>query len=322
MLGHENQLALRDRVNGSREAAPTLYLAGPGFSGNAVDGPDDAARRVREQVEAGWDLLKIFPGLSMEEYEGLAQVADELGIRFAGHVPEDVGLVRALELGQETFDHIDGYIAYLDGFDRPLDEARLAEAVRLTRDAGAWIVPTMVVWETLFGAPNPDELLTYDGIAYLPPNIAEAWITSRRNYVANPAFNAEAARIHMANRKILLKALADGGVNLLFGTDATQQFNVPGFAVYREIQAMAEAGISPYDIFHSGSAMVGRYFAAKDVFGTIEPGRRADLVLLDANPLDNPDHFRRQAGVMVRGRWMDAAEIQDRLATIAGRHGG
>ncbi len=322
MLGHEGQLALRDRVNTGREAAPTLYLAGPGFSGNAVDGPEDAARRVREQHAAGWDLLKIFPGLSMEEYEGLAKAAKELNMPFAGHVPEEVGLLAALELGQQTFDHIDGYIAYLDGFDQPLDEARLAEAVRLTREAGAWIVPTMVVWETLFGAPDPEELLTYDGLEYLPRDVVEGWITSRRNYVTNPGFDAEAARIHMANRVRLLKALADGDVNLLFGTDAPQQFNVPGFAVYREIRAMAEAGISPYEIFHSGSAMVGRYFADKDLFGAIAPGQRADLVLLEANPLDNPDHFRLQAGVMVRGRWMDAAEIRARLDAIAARHGG
>jgi len=137
MLGAPGQLELREKAKTGEILSPTLYLAGPSFSGNSINSPQEAAERVRQQKKEGWDLLKVHPGLTREEYDAMARTARELGIRFAGHVPSDVGLLHAIEMGQETFDHIDGYIEYLDGDKRPLDKAKLAEAVRRTREAHA-----------------------------------------------------------------------------------------------------------------------------------------------------------------------------------------
>uniref|UniRef100_UPI000A8458BE amidohydrolase family protein n=1 Tax=Rhodothermus marinus TaxID=29549 RepID=UPI000A8458BE len=151
MLGDPAQLDLRTRINRGELVGPTLYLAGPPFSGNSVTSPAQAVEMVRRQKAEGWDLLKVLPGLSREVYDAMARTAHEVGIRFAGHVPEAVGLRHALEMGQETFDHLDGFIAYLDAFDKSIDEARLQEIVRLTREAQAWVVPTMALWEVLMG---------------------------------------------------------------------------------------------------------------------------------------------------------------------------
>jgi imidazolonepropionase-like amidohydrolase len=114
--------------------------------------------------------------------------------------------------------------------------------------------------------------------------------------------------------------LHEGGVNILMGTDAPQQFSVPGFSLHRELLRMREAAMSPYDILKSGTVNVGQYFAKQDAFGTIESGKRADLVLVDANPLTDIANVAKISGVMVRGRWLDRAALDAGLAKIEAKH--
>ena len=101
------------------------------------------------------------------------------------------------------------------------------------------------------------------------------------------------------------------------GTDAPQQFSVPGFSLHRELGHMSRAGMSPFAILASGTRSVGEYFRAQDRFGTVAPGQRADLVLLQANPLADVANVSRIAGVMARGRWLPREEIDAGLERIA-----
>ena len=105
------------------------------------------------------------------------------------------------------------------------------------------------------------------------------------------------------------------------GTDSPQMFSVPGFSLHREIAAMAEAGMSPYEILVSGTRNVGDYFQRYDSFGTVAAGRRADLILTNSNPLDDVANIADRAGVMVRGAWKSEAEIREGLAAIADSFG-
>lgn len=198
MLGAPNQLELRDKANRGELVSPTLYLAGPSFNGNSVNSPEQAVSMARQQKQEGWDLLKVHPGLTRDEYDAMAKTAKEVGIRFAGHVPADVRIIHALEMGQETIDH-----------------------------------------------------------------------------------------------------------------------SVPGFSIHREMAHMVKCGFTPYQIIHSGTKNVGDYFKSKDNFGTIEAGKRADLILVEANPLKDVANVAKRAGVMLRGQWLPESEIRKRLDGIA-----
>ena len=101
------------------------------------------------------------------------------------------------------------------------------------------------------------------------------------------------------------------------GTDAPQQFSVPGFSIHLELQRMAEAGMTPYEIYRTGSVAVGEYFKDQDTFGLIAEGHRADMILLNGNPLDGVDQIKNRSGVMVRGVWLSENDIQSRLAEIS-----
>lgn len=320
MLGFEGQLELKEQVLAGNMQGPTLYLAGPSFNGNSISSPEQAEQKVRTQNEQGWDLLKVHPGLTREEYDAMARTAHEVGIPFGGHIPEDVGLVHALEMGQQTIDHLDGYIAFLDAEDRPVDKEKLEEAVRRSKEAGVWVVPTMALWETLIGSADYDRMRQYPEIRYMPEVVVNNWnkfITQTEN---NTADNREQTGIHAQNRLDLLKALNDGDVPVLMGTDAPQIYSVPGFSIHRELAVMKQSGMSNYDILQSGTFNVGMYFKDTDAFGTVTPGQRADLLLLQGNPLDDLEHLKNYSGIMVRGQWLSKEEINSRLDEISSRY--
>ncbi|HEX6042219.1 amidohydrolase family protein [Longimicrobium sp.] len=320
MLGADGQLDLRRRTSRGELWGPTLYLAGPSFNGNSVNSPEQAVRMVREQRAAGWDLLKVHPGLTRPEYDAMARTAAEEGIRFGGHVPEDVGLMHALRMGQETFDHVDGYVEYAGGAEGPMDAVKLDSAIRVTREAGAWVVPTMALWEVLYTTLPLDSLLAFPELRYTSTQSLQQWINGYNQRRAAAGFDLETARRAIAARQQVLAALHRGGAGILMGTDAPQQFSVPGFSLHREFPRMRAAGMSPYEILVTGTRNVGQYFQRQDAFGTIAVGRRADLLLLDADPLAHEANLQRIAGVMARGRWLPASEIRTRLDAIAARN--
>ncbi len=324
MLGQSGHLELRAKTATGEILGPTLYLAGPSFSGGSIDSPAHAEQRVRQQKEEGWDLLKIHPGLTIDEYDTMARTAWEVGMRFSGHVPADVGIVHAIKMGQETFDHLDGYLEQINATDRPIDEALLAELVQMTKDAGAWVVPTMVLWEHVVGLGDVEAQRRWPEMRYWPaqprPGVPaiQNWVQRQTNLRNSADWNETAARQLATNRKQLLRALNDGGVKILMGTDSPQVFSIPGFSIHREMQAMVEAGMTPYEILESGTKNVGEYFQRQDAFGTVAVGKRADLILVNGNPLEDVSNVADRSGVMVRGRWFAESEIQERLEAIAG----
>ena len=320
MLGFPGQLEWREKARRGDFIAPNLYLAGPSFTGSGPDATrttQQAIDRVRAQKTEGWDLLKVHPGLKLEVYDAMAKTAKEVGMEFSGHIPAAVGLVRAIERGQTTVDHLDGYIEHLNARNAPIDPNALDAIVRKTRDSHTWVVPTMVLWETILGSAELDELVAFPELQYMPRQMVENWKTIYDRKVSAWTFNARQAKRIAANRKVLLKALADGGVNIIFGTDAPQQFSVPGFSIHREMRAMQEAGMSNFAILQSATKNVGDYCKERDTFGTVAAGQRADLVLLNGNPIQDLGNVAQRAGVMVRRKWIAEPEIQARLAKIA-----
>ncbi len=332
MLGAPHHLDLRAKAELGDIVAPRLYLSGPSFNGNSVSSPEAARRMVAEQKAAGYDFLKIHPGLDRPRYDAMVEAASAAGIAFGGHVPDAVGIGRALAAGQATIDHLDGYMSLLVeegaeadpgffGYDlvSSADERLIPEAVGRIRDAGVWSVPTESLIRHVL-LPDPDNRLgVREELRYVPRQMRESWFAARTQLQAGPDYGAEQARRFVAIRGRLIKALSDGGAGLLLGSDAPQWFNVPGFSMHRELAILVDAGLTPFAALATGTRNVGR-FLGDERHGIIAEGARADLILLDANPLDDVANLQRRAGVMLNGRWLDEKQIQAGLAEIAARY--
>ena len=314
MLGYPNQLELKDKVNSGELIGPNLYLAGPSFNGNTVSSPAQARERVKQQKDEGWDLLKVHPGLTRPEYDAMAETANEIGIHFGGHVPQDVGIVHAIEKGQLTMDHIDGYIAYLYSFEKQEREQKMADIIQKSKEAGVWIVPTQALWETIIGAADYEAMKQYDELKYIPEAVKQNYFNFSENPQTGYAMGDPQAQAEL--RRKLLEEMNDAGVKILMGTDAPQLFSVPGFSIHRELPLMKEANMTNYEIIESGTKNVGKYFADWDDFGTIAKGQRADLILVDGNPLEDLSAIQNHSGVMVRGTWYSREMIDKKLAEI------
>jgi imidazolonepropionase-like amidohydrolase len=313
MQGHPQQLTLRENAKKDLVVSPNLYLAGPVFNDQNIGSPQHAIDKVREQKEEGWDLIKVHEGLTVEEYDAMARTAKEVGMRFGGHVPDAVGLVHAIDMGQETFEHMDGYLEYLGGDKGPIDEKKLAAIVKKSKAAGVWVVPTSALWAVVYNGIPLETLKAYPELKYVPAGAVATWA---KLYEGRAKETAAVSKNLLANRQRLLSALYKGGVKILMGSDAPQQFTLPGFSLQRELLYMRDAGMSPYEILKSGTVSPGRYFAKQDSFGTIETGKRADLVLLNANPLSDIRNVSKIKGVMVRGKWFSREDLDERLAKI------
>lgn len=330
MLGNPSHLELRRQIEDGTRLGPTIYAAGPAFRNTPGLTPEAARARVREQHAAGFDLLKILEGLSVDVYDAIAEEARQTGIPFGGHIPNEVGLLHALAEGQGSVDHMDNFLEALESDDSPIrnaepairsrdlglhaDESKIPSLVGATKIAGASVVPTLALWET-FNADRPVEhYSSLDELKYMPEGIVNAWVESQagRRERLNPESGSRVIEI----RRKLLKALQEEGARIVFGTDAPQIFSVPGFSIHREMRIMADAGLTPFEILASGTRNAAEHFGSNK-FGTVEVGRRGDLLLLDANPLDDVGNVARRAGVMVRGRWMPESEIQAGLAELA-----
>jgi hypothetical protein len=313
MLGYPNHLAVRRQVDSGKMLGPALFLAGPGLAGESVSSPEEGVRQVVRQHSEGWDMVKILPGLTRPEYDAIMSTARRLGVRTGGHVPADVGIEYALKSGQETIEHLDGYDSVL-GFGKPMPEELLKRLALETREAGAWSTPTLVIVRFALGLDSFRSALARPELEYLPRFQVDEWTRLYNDTVSKGLPAAAKARAVQDNRNRLLKALNDVGAGILLGSDSPNLFEVPGFAILDELEAMQAAGLSPYDVLLSGTRRVGEYL--RQNVGTVTVGARADLILLEANPLQNVANVRTQSGVVLRGTWLPRTELQHRLQAI------
>ena len=328
MLGRPSHLQLRQQLLDGDVFGPQLITSGPSMNGNSVSGATDGVRQVRAQHEAGYDFIKIHPGLSSNEFFAIANAANELGIPFAGHVPVAVGVDKALGAGMATIDHLDGYLAALMPADSDasggyggffdvlladqLVEERIAEIAARTAASSTWNVPTESLFEHRVSEVTVAELSNRSEMRYMPNETVQRWAQTKERQESEAGFSSDLAARAIELRRKLIMALHEAGAGLLLGSDAPQVFNVPGFSLHHELHFLVESGLTPFEAIATGTTAVAKFLGTNA--GSIEIGRTADLVLLDADPLADISNTRRVHGVMLRGAWHSSRDLESRLS--------
>lgn len=334
MLGHPSHLELREKAKIGEITSPRIFTSSPSLNGNSVTSKEEAISKVTAYQKAGYDFLKIHPGIQLEVFDQIVSTANEVGIEFAGHVPVDVGIRHALKSRYASIDHVDGFLEGLvpetanvkpdqNGFFgynfTPLaDTTRIDELVHMSKENKVWIVPTQSLFTRWFAPTDGEELLAQPEMQYMTKETLDEWRTRKeRSTGSDTGFDTDQWEQFDAIRRQLIKKLQDGGHGMLLGSDAPQLFNVPGFSIHHEIDAMEDAGLTRLEILQSGTINPAVYFGMEDEFGEIKEGLEADLIILDANPLEYLDALQQISGVMRQGKWHSKEAIDQRLGEIA-----
>jgi hypothetical protein len=196
-----------------------------------------------------------------------------------------------------------------------VDTTKLPALAAETRRLGVWNGLTLFLFQRIVGPASVEALAAEPEMRYVPRKTLDAWSGMLRQVRASPDGAAGAPR-YLALRDQIARALHAAGAGLFVSSDSPQFFMVPGFATHQEMEAMAHAGLPAYAVLEAATRNPATYLGRTAEHGTVAAGRRADLLLLDADPLADVRNTRRIAGVMVRGRWLPAPELARMLAAV------
>lgn len=315
-MGGVTPLALetRDDVAAGRRLGPRIVAAGPIVDGPnpvqagisvAVDSPERARAVVDSLADLGVDFIKVYTLLPRDAYYALMAEAAARGLPAAGHVPAAVTPAEAANAGQRSVEHMRDEIA---PFCRPADPDACAPAFEAFRRNHTWQVPTLV--ELRAKATMDDTAFVADPmLAAMPATVRADWLGGRAAKMRRPASYWTEKRAYWADELWLAGRIASAGIPILAGTDAGASFSYPGRSLHEELELLVRAGLAPLDALRAATLEPARYLEAADSLGTVEAGRVADLVLLDANPIDAIGNTRRIRAVVRGGTVLDRAAL-------------
>jgi len=328
-------MELRDRIRGGYLPGPTVLTAsiayGPddGVAGHqTVRTYEDGRRHVRESRAAGYDLIKVYNSVPAAAFDGIVDQAREDGFSVAGHIPRSLGLSSALSRGMSTVSHANQF--WCGYFDCSVKPSRVQSAISLLRAYESTVQSTLYLNETFtdiycWDKAALDKFLAQPEMKYVHPLVLDHW---RRQAAGAGSSGCRKNDAEPGYRFIqeYSRAFYRAGVPFVLGTDSPPVFGVPGFSLLEELRvASATLEIGPYDALvlatRNAGDFVQRSMPDAEPFGTVEPGMRADLLLLEGNPLQSLGNLRRKVGVMARGRWYPEDELQERLTRVAREYG-
>ena len=319
MHGEPEMLPLRDQIARGDTVGPRLVVGSP-----RLDGPEgdpfvrvvrtaaEAVAVVNEMKSTGYDFIKVYSELDQSTYDAIIDRSHQLGLRVDGHLPRSLPLEHGLH-GQDHIAHMEEF-AY---FAKKFDADEIAEFTRLTRQAGIGVTPTLIVFKNVLRSVSAlDDFLASDDMRYADPFILYSCLPKNNGYLS-PHFQEPKTRERLAKYFEFMKKLTlsfhNAGVPMSVGTDARAACTVPGVSFHEEMDELIGAGLSTPDVLRMATLEGAKAMRMDAQIGTIDAGKTADLVVLDANPLENIANTRRVSGVMAQGVWLSKTTLDTNL---------
>lgn len=339
----------RKRVQSRELLGPHLILAGPFLAGGksdrqtiAVNTPEEARQAVDAVKKQGLDFVKILSNVPRDSYFAIADESSKQDVPFVGHVPYSVSVREAATAGQRSIEHLTGVMLACSSRE---DELRAQELTALAkRDyaayeklgpqiistydqarAGAlflqlarnntWQVPTLVWTQANSHFDDPD-LESDPRLKYVPASVRAQWDPVKLRAGTSPeelaALKAESAR-----DVELVKVMHSAGVRFMAGSDGPDPYVFPGFSLHDELDWLVKSGFTPLQALQSATFNPALFLGRVDKYGLVEPEHVADLVLLDANPLDDIRNTRQIFGVVANGKYYSRKDLDTMLQQVA-----
>jgi len=346
MFGNSDLLRWRDQIAKGSLLGPRMVVASPIIDGPepiwpnsiAVRNEEEGRKAVRKVKQWGADFVKVYALLPRDAYFGIADEAKQQGITFVGHVPNSVSPGEASDAGQKSIEHLTGILiecsdketelrAKLVKADSPeargrvqataletYDEKKAADLIARFVKNQTWQCPTLTVLRS--GAYLGDEHFRSDGrLRYIPRRLQQRW--SLR--IANRSRGDDVEEKKVLQKQFeIVGAMQRAGVPILAGTDTGNPFCFPGFSLHDELALLVIAGLSPVEALRTATLNPAKFLGLDQTLGTIETGKIADLVLLDANPLVDIRNTQRINAVVSNGRLFDRKTLDKLLVEAEG----
>jgi hypothetical protein len=347
-------LAWRDEIRAGTRHGPTIYASGKLLYASPVADPEGI---VRQNHDLGFDFLKLYSYLSVEDFHRAMVAAKELGMYTSGHIPYAVGLEGILAEGMDEIAHIEELLPEFIDFDRTRDlspeawlsyvaetallqwdfssgtdpadfEAEnvetLAHITEQLRTAKVPVCTTLVIDDVIqWKLFQPEAFLARSENRYLPSAYLEGFRRGEGKHQVQFRDKEDLAAFKYSIDRWLLDGLHRAGILLLLGTDSGTggMGIVPGYSIHDELRILVENGFTPYEAIASGTvhaATVAESMAGSGDFGTIEEGKRADLILVRGNPLEDVTAIQEPLGVMAAGRWYSQETLAEMIQPAHG----
>lgn len=328
MSAMSESLAQRDAARDGTVLGPHVALAAmvdgappiwPEGMASVAATPEDGRRLVRDIQAQGYDFVKVYANLSLATFTAILDEARARDIQVLGHIPR-IEQAPTEDFFQPGF----AMVAHAEEFFFQSDEVTdddIERFVAMARASGTWLTSTLVLDQRILEQTrDPDTLLDNPGLPYVHPAARPGWFELNRYVGRNsPERIAQLERLVAFNRK-LVKAFVDAGIPVLPGTDSIIPGVVAGFALHEELEALVEVGMTSEQVLIAATRLSAEWLGVADDRGTVEVGKRADLLLLDADPLADVANTRAIAAVVAGPRYLTRADLDAMLASLAERY--
>lgn len=324
-------MELRDRIARGELVGPTILTASIAYGPEDGVAPhqtvvsyEDGREHVAQSVAAGYDMIKVYTRIPAAAFYGIVDRAEEEGVAVVGHIPRQLGLGTSLSRGLAAVTHANQF--WCGFFECSIQRSKVSSAIALLRAHDTVIQSTLYLNESFTAMYCRDTAAIETFFArpemkYVHPLVIQHWRSQAYSWGGQGCRKSDAEPSYEFIQDYS-RDFYEAGVPFVLGTDSPPALGVPGFSLLEELRVVRSSfGISPYEALLLGTRNADEFVSTNvpgaERFGTVEAGRRADLLLLEANPLQNLANLRRLAGVMARGRWYPAEELTERLARIA-----
>jgi imidazolonepropionase-like amidohydrolase len=325
MSGAPDILAFRNSQRGKASPYPRLVVATPMLAGTppilpepitkVLRTPDEARAAIRQYARDGYDFVKVRENLPAPVFTAVIDEARKVGLYVDGHISQGQGLsvFDVLRSGQKAIAHLDNLQLMIT------DKARDPQTyIQLLHACDCFVETTMQVEKTAVAQLTDfPALLARPGMKYMHPLAVKAfWLPPNNPYLKEKGDPKFFLGLY-ADEKVLLKTFIDAGVHVVAGTDALNPMIIPGESLHDELASMVEAGLTPYQALQTATTNPAAYVPGFADVGVLAPGRAANALLVDANPLNNIAALDSPEAVMINGHWLPREELHRILESSA-----
>ena len=314
--------AVRDAVAKGQGLGPRILAAGvvdgsgPLALGVArVDTPEQSKMWVDKYHDAGFQQMKIYSSVKLDEIKVIADEAHRLGMTVTGHIPEGLDAYQGVNAGMDQINHIqyidqimlpplpkeaDGQARLKAQAEIDLNSPEAQKAIAFLKEHNTVIDPTLVIFEFITASTAKPPASFEPGVAKIAPELAQVLVDVSPPSPLQPLIDKS-----FAKELEIVGALHRAGIRIVAGTDQT----VPGYSLHRELELYVQAGFTPMEAIQAATIVPARVMGVDKELGTIEPGKRADMIILSANPLDDIHNTRKVESVITNGTMYDTAPL-------------